>query len=151
MDGPGNYNHSDSMQYNEYSLINRGAEEELISVEPNWDLDENEDMHQAVYEKVLKEINGLSKFYKEIMIDRELNGMKYKQIAEKYNININSVKTRIKRARMQIIDNNPEYFKLVQSRNKGKRVEDDEDELETAIFDAKMKCPELDMDFSDII
>jgi uncharacterized protein YjcR len=109
-------------------------------------------MHQAVYEKVLKEINGLSKFYKEIMIDRELNGMKYKQIAEKYNININSVKTRIKRARMQIIDNNPEYFKLVQSRNKNaKRVEDDEDEFETAISNAKVKCSEFDIDFSVII
>lgn len=152
MDGSGNYNHSDNMQYNEYSLINRGADEELISVDPNWNLDESEDMHQAVYEKVLKEINGLSKFYKEIMIDRELNGMKYKQIAEKYNININSVKTRIKRARMQIIDNNPEYFKLVQSRNKNaKRVEDDEDEFETAISNAKVKCSEFDIDFSVII
>lgn len=150
LEGNGNYNHTDNMQYSEYNLLRNGAEEELVSVDPNWDLDENEDVHQMVYEKVLKEINGLSKFYKDIMIDRELNGMKYKQIAEKHNININSVKTRIKRARMQIIENNPEYFKLVQSRNKGKQVMSDEDEFEQSIIEAAVKCEEAGTDLFDI-
>lgn len=138
----GNFNHSDNMQYGEFNLIGRGAEEDLVSVDPKWNIDENEDLHQAVYEKVLTEINNLSKFYKDIMIDRELNGLKYKQIAVKYNININSVKTRIKRARMQIIENNPEYHKLVQSRNKNNKQDNDEDELEQAFSEAKIKCQE---------
>jgi DNA-directed RNA polymerase specialized sigma24 family protein len=140
MDGPGNFNHSDNMQYGEFNLVNRGAEEGLVSVDPNWNLDETEDLHQIVYEKVLNEINSLSRFYKEIMIDREINGLKYKQIAEKYSININSVKTRIKRARMQIIENNPEYYKLVQSRNKNNKNIDDDDEFEQAVEEAKIKC-----------
>jgi RNA polymerase sigma-70 factor (ECF subfamily) len=152
IEGPSVYNNSDRMQYNETSLVNRGAEEELLFVEPDWNLDETEDMHQAVYEKVLKDINGLSKFYKEIMIDREINEMKYKQIAEKYNININSVKTRIKRARMQIIENNPEYYKLVQARNKNsKQRDDDESEFEQEINDARLKCQEVGTDLLDLI
>lgn len=139
-------NGSDSgMHYSEFNLIRHGADEELVTVNPDWDLDENEDVHQIVYEKVLKEINGLSKFYKEIMIDRELNGMKYKQIAEKHNININSVKTRIKRARMQIIENNPEYFKFVQSRNKNRFSQhEDEDEME-------FSGPDTETDLFDIL
>jgi len=132
--GTGNLNHSDSAQYGEYvNLLQHGADEELLTVSPDWDLTDNDDMHQVVYEKVLKEINGLSKFYKDIMIDREINEMKYKQIAEKYDININSVKTRIKRARMQIIENNPEYHKLVTLRNKKKSNADmdlDDEELD---------------------
>jgi len=151
MEGPGRFNHADNQQYSEHNLLYNGAEESLVQVDPNWDLDENEDLHQAVYEKVLNEINGLSKFYKEIMIDRELNGMKYKEISVKYGININSVKTRIKRARMQIIDNNPEYFKLVQSKKKGKVcLQDDEDEFEFSIEDARLKCEEAG-DLFDIL
>lgn len=152
IEGPSFYNNSEGMQYNELSLINRGADEELLCVDPDWNLDDTEDMHQAVYEKVLKDINGLSKFYKEIMIDREINEMKYKQIAEKYNININSVKTRIKRARMQIIDNNPEYFKIVQARNKNRKItDDDESEFETEINDARLRGQEVGTDLLDLI
>lgn len=113
-------------QNTEHNLLYNGADEELISVDPNWDLDESDEMHQAVYSKVLAEINNLSKFYKNIMIDRELNGMKYKEISEKYGININSVKTRIKRARMQIIENNPDYEKLVNAKKKKIRHTDEE-------------------------
>jgi len=145
-------NHSEAMQYSEHNLIRCGADEELVQVDPDWDLNESEDVHQVVYEKVLKEINGLSRFYKEIMIDRELNGMKYKAIAEKHNININSVKTRIKRARTQIIENNPEYFKLVQSRNKNKQTQhNDEDEFEQSIIEARGKCEEAGTDLFDIL
>jgi DNA-directed RNA polymerase specialized sigma24 family protein len=36
------------------------------------------------------------------MIDREINGMKYKDIADKYNIKKRSIATRIRRARTKI-------------------------------------------------
>jgi DNA-directed RNA polymerase specialized sigma24 family protein len=36
------------------------------------------------------------------MIDREINGMKYKDIAEKYGIKKRSIATRIRRARGRI-------------------------------------------------
>ncbi len=74
------------------------------------------------------------------MIDRELNDMKYKHIADKYGININSVKTRIKRARMQIIDNNQEYYRIVQAKKKKKTLEDiqEDNSMNVAIERVKM-------------
>jgi RNA polymerase sigma-70 factor (ECF subfamily) len=55
-----------------------------------------------VYELVLEEIKALPELYRDIMIDREINGMKYKDIAEKYNIKKRSIATRIRRARGRI-------------------------------------------------
>lgn len=147
----GKYNHSDSSQYGEYNVLHSKIADELSVEDPNWNLDETVDQNQETYEKVIKEINNLSKFYKDIMIDRELNGLKYKQIAEKYDININSVKTRIKRARLQIIENNQDFYKAVQARNKKRKIMvDDEDEFEQSISDAKNKCDLADEDMFDI-
>lgn len=119
----GKFELSDGVQYEEY----RSQSDEL-SVDPDWSFDETEDLNMIVYEKVIKEINELSPFYRDIMIDRELKGFKYKQISDKYGININSVKTRIKRARLKIIDSNPEYYKLVLARNRKKKSNDPFDE-----------------------
>ena len=115
---------SDSVD-NNYWLKKSGADEDLLIEQPNYFFDEEEDPKKAVYQKVLSELYELPRTYKDIMIDREINGMKYKDIAEKYGININSVKTRIKRARMQIIGSNKEYFKTIKKKKK-KTVEEDE-------------------------
>jgi RNA polymerase sigma-70 factor (ECF subfamily) len=56
----------------------------------------------SVYESVLDEIRDLPEIYREIMVDREINGMKYKDIAEKYGIKKRSIATRIRRARARI-------------------------------------------------
>ena len=56
----------------------------------------------AVYESVLEEIHDLPELYRDIMIDREINHMKYKDIAEKYDIKKRSIATRIRRARCKI-------------------------------------------------
>ena len=55
-----------------------------------------------VYEQVIDEIKDLGPLYRDIMIDREINGMKYKDIAEKYGIKKRSIATRIRRARGRI-------------------------------------------------
>ena len=55
-----------------------------------------------VYESVLDEIRDLPELYRDIMIDREINNMKYKDIAEKYGIKKRSIATRIRRARGKI-------------------------------------------------
>jgi RNA polymerase sigma-70 factor, ECF subfamily len=55
-----------------------------------------------VYEQVIDEIKDLPELYREIMIDREINGMKYKDIADKYGIKKRSIATRIRRARTKI-------------------------------------------------
>ena len=75
---------------------------EHLIVDPEWTVDSTQDMHEMVYDLVLAEIENLPKNYKNIMIDRELNGMKYEDIGVKYGIKLNSVKTRIRRARTMI-------------------------------------------------
>ena len=69
--------------------------------EPDWGLEEQQvDLHEALYNATIACIDKLPNgLYRDIMIDREFKGMKYEEISEKYNININSVKTRISRAR----------------------------------------------------
>jgi RNA polymerase sigma-70 factor (ECF subfamily) len=56
----------------------------------------------VIYESVLDEIRALPELYRDIMIDREINNMKYKDIAEKYDIKKRSIATRIRRARCKI-------------------------------------------------
>ena len=56
----------------------------------------------SIYESVLNEIRELPDLYRDIMIDREINNMKYKDIAEKYGIKKRSIATRIRRARNKI-------------------------------------------------
>jgi RNA polymerase sigma-70 factor (ECF subfamily) len=55
-----------------------------------------------IYESVLDEIRDLPDLYRDIMIDREIHNMKYKDIAEKYGIKKRSIATRIRRARGKI-------------------------------------------------
>jgi DNA-directed RNA polymerase specialized sigma24 family protein len=55
-----------------------------------------------LYESIIQEIKELPELYKDIMIDREINGMKYKDIAAEYDIKKRSIATRIRRARNRI-------------------------------------------------
>jgi RNA polymerase sigma-70 factor (ECF subfamily) len=64
-------------------------------------MSEENDM-DVIYESVLSEIRELPDLYRDIMIDREINNMKYKDIAEKYGIKKRSIATRIRRARNKI-------------------------------------------------
>lgn len=61
-----------------------------------------EEKIEDVYESVLDEIRSLPELYRDIMIDREINHMKYKDIADKYGIKKRSIATRIRRARGKI-------------------------------------------------
>lgn len=63
--------------------------------------DEGESL-ESVYESVIDEIRSLPELYRDIMVDREINGMKYKDIADKYGIKKRSIATRIRRARAKI-------------------------------------------------
>lgn len=63
---------------------------------------DEEDKTEEIYNKIIEEIKNLPDLYKDIMIDREINNMKYDEIAEKYNIKRRSIATRIRRARNRI-------------------------------------------------
>jgi len=74
----------------------------LMEEDPSYAFRAEENAIEAEYEAALEEIHALPELYREIMIDREINGMKYKDIAEKYNIKKRSIATRIRRARGRI-------------------------------------------------
>ena len=54
------------------------------------------------YELALQAIRNLKPLYRDILVDRLINNMKYKDIAVKYDINLQTVKNRIRRGRTLI-------------------------------------------------
>ena len=56
------------------------------------------------YEMALAAIRDLKPLYREILVDRLINNMKYKDIAVKYNIELQTVKNRIRRGRSIIAE-----------------------------------------------
>lgn len=75
-----------------------------IEDDPLWAFAYEKEDIDAVYERAVEEIQSLPPLYKDIMVDREINGMKYEDIANKYGLNRKSVATRIRRARSKIKD-----------------------------------------------
>jgi DNA-directed RNA polymerase specialized sigma24 family protein len=73
-----------------------------LEEDPLWDFLSGGTDIDEVYENVIDEIRELPEIYRDIMIDREINGMKYKDIADKYGIKKRSIATRIRRARTRI-------------------------------------------------
>ncbi len=55
--------------------------------------------YQEDYDKLIRYIEGLADLYRDIARDRFVGECEYSEIAEKYNLPINTVKTRIKRAK----------------------------------------------------
>jgi RNA polymerase sigma factor (sigma-70 family) len=112
-------NYSDIAQHNQFMLLDKGVDKEGSLEQPNWFFDEVEDTKVALFDMVMKEINNLPQLYKDIMIDREINKMKYQDISDKYGIEINTVKTRINRARTKICK-----IANMGTRNKNKKDKD---------------------------
>lgn len=73
-----------------------------IDDDPLWRFANEGNTIDDMYEIAIDEIKSLPAIYKDIMIDREINGMKYKDIADKYGIKKRSIATRIRRARNKI-------------------------------------------------
>ena len=73
-----------------------------IEDDPLWDFLSGGNDIDDMYEQVIDEIKELDPLYRDIMVDREINGMKYKDIADKYGIKKRSIATRIRRARTKI-------------------------------------------------
>ena len=73
-----------------------------IEEDPLWRFAYEGETIDDMYETAIEEIRSLPVLYRDSMIDREINGMKYKDIAEKYGIKKRSIATRIRRARNKI-------------------------------------------------
>jgi len=65
---------------------------------------EEEDHLMEQYALALNCIKGLKTMYRDILEDRLLNNMKYEDIAEKHNVNLQTVKNRIRRGKMLIME-----------------------------------------------
>lgn len=63
-----------------------------------------EDEMTERYELALQAIRSLKPLYRDILIDRMINNMKYKDIADKYEIELQTVKNRIRRGRTLIAE-----------------------------------------------
>ena len=74
-----------------------------FKTEADWLL-EDQDLTNR-YELALNNINDLKPMYKEIIEDRLLNDMKYEDIAEKYNLPLQTIKNRIRRGKSIIAEN----------------------------------------------
>jgi len=61
-------------------------------------------------EFILEEIKTLSNNYKEVIEMRELKEMKYQDIAAELNMNINTVKTRVRLARLKLLKRAKEKY-----------------------------------------
>lgn len=65
---------------------------------------EKTDEINKLYKMTLNAILELPEEYKSIIIDREIYHMKYKEISEKYDMNLDTVKSRIKLGRSKVKD-----------------------------------------------
>lgn len=82
--------------------VNTDGEVYELEKDPLWAFAHEENSIEEIYDAVIEEIKNLPPLYKDIMIDREINNMKYKDIAKKYSIKKRSIATRIRRARTKI-------------------------------------------------
>ena len=73
--------------------------------EQDWIDEDNHIMNQ--YETVLKNIDTLKPMYKGILEDRLLNNMKYEDIADKYELPLQTIKNRIRRGKAIIASGTP--------------------------------------------
>jgi RNA polymerase sigma-70 factor (ECF subfamily) len=73
-----------------------------VETDPLWHFFFQSPNIDELYDQIVDEIRELPILYKDIMIDREINGMKYKDIADKYDIKKRSIATRIRRARTKM-------------------------------------------------
>lgn len=71
---------------------------------------------EKVYQEIMDEMKNLHSPYKEVMHDREVEKLKYKEIAEKRGIKINTVRSRIHSAK-KIIRNRWIEGKMKDSKN----------------------------------
>jgi RNA polymerase sigma-70 factor (ECF subfamily) len=86
-------------------LLLQEAEKSMGSAPADFsEFDTRELTVEEVYDKVMVAIEQLPEHYRDIIIDQGLTGMKYADIAKKYGLEINTVKTRIIRAREKVCE-----------------------------------------------
>jgi RNA polymerase sigma-70 factor (ECF subfamily) len=83
--------------------LNGAIEDYVMKTEQDFLEEDNELMEK--YGRALTEIENLKGMYKEIVIDRLINEMKYEEIAEKHDLPLQTIKNRIRRGKAIIEEN----------------------------------------------
>jgi RNA polymerase sigma-70 factor (ECF subfamily) len=84
------------------AALNSAMEEAYQMTEQDFYDEDNELMEK--YTSALNAMNGLKDMYKDIVVDRLVNNMKYDAIANKYGISLQTVKNRIRRGKALIAE-----------------------------------------------
>jgi DNA-directed RNA polymerase specialized sigma24 family protein len=66
-------------------------------------IDEDNEL-QARYDNCLKAMEKLKPIYREIIVDRLINKVKYEDLADKYNLPLQTIKNRIRRGKSLIAE-----------------------------------------------
>ena len=82
--------------------LNDAFEEADMMTEQDY-LDEDNALVEQ-YTQALNAMQGLKDMYRDIVVDRLINNMKYDQIAEKYDVSLQTVKNRIRRGKALIAE-----------------------------------------------
>jgi RNA polymerase sigma-70 factor (ECF subfamily) len=85
------------------SGLNGAIEDYVMKTEQDF-FEEDEEL-MTKYGRALTEIENLKGMYKEIVIDRLINEMKYEEIAEKHDLPLQTIKNRIRRGKAIIEEN----------------------------------------------
>lgn len=95
------------VELNETGEVNLGMAGAFEDYEMKTEQDylEEDDLMMETYEKTLKAIDGLKDMYKEIVIDRLINNMKYEDIADKHDLPLQTIKNRIRRGKAIVAEN----------------------------------------------
>jgi RNA polymerase sigma-70 factor (ECF subfamily) len=83
--------------------LNGAIEDYVMKTEQDF-LEEDDEL-MSKYGRALTEIENLKGMYKEIVIDRLINEMKYEDIAEKHDLPLQTIKNRIRRGKAIIEEN----------------------------------------------
>ena len=95
------------VEINEAGEVNLGMAGafEDYGIKTEQDYLEEDDLMMETYEKTLKAIDGLKDMYKDIVIDRLINNMKYEDIADKHDLPLQTIKNRIRRGKAIVAEN----------------------------------------------
>lgn len=85
-----------------YMTLNDAFEEADMMTEQDY-LDEDNALVEQ-YTQALNAMQGLKDMYRDIVVDRLINNMKYDQIAKKYDVSLQTVKNRIRRGKALIAE-----------------------------------------------
>lgn len=88
---------------NRHNSLNGAIEDYIMKTEQDF-LEENNEL-MLKYGRALTEIENLKEMYREIVIDRLINEMKYEEIAEKHDLPLQTIKNRIRRGKAIIEEN----------------------------------------------